>query len=74
MAASSAGEDHGDDQLAPARVDPIAHEALEQPALVLVEGERDGCGLDAALAAPVHDGAFVLWSSGSSRRCMWTTK
>ena len=36
------GEDHGDDQLAPTRVDPIAQEALEQPALMLVEGERAG--------------------------------
>ena len=34
------GEDHGDNQLAPARIDPIAHEALEQPALMLVECER----------------------------------
>jgi hypothetical protein len=67
-------QDHGDDQLAPPRIDPIAQEALEQPAAMLVERQRGRLGFVRRGRRQVHDGALALWSSGSSRRCMWTTK
>ncbi len=65
---------HGDDQLAPARVDPLAHEPLEQPPLPLGEGERAGGGLAWRGGRRGHDEALAFCSSGSRRRCMWTTK
>ncbi len=65
-----AGEDHGGGQLAPARVDPLLEEAVEQPAAAVVERECAG----GVLAHEAHDIALVGASSGSSRRWMWTTK
>ncbi len=71
------GQQQREQQLAPARRDPLAGEPLEQPQLLRVDGERPRGALGGRVGLVAH--GFALASagsgwSGSRRRCMWTMK